>query len=88
LVAALSSTANSLYWKDRIMALAGSLCPKSNSIPFGERITCTIVLFAERRIESLKIDRRRLTVVSSLLNLLNAVKYAPLVELASSEGAR
>ena len=69
------------------MALAGSLCAKSNSIPFGERITCTIVLFADRRIESLKIDRR-LIVVSSLLNLLNAVGDAPLVELATREGAR
>jgi hypothetical protein len=62
------------------MALAGSLCAKSNSIPFGERITCTI--------ESLKIDRRHLIVVSSLLNLLNAVGDAPLVELATREGTR
>jgi hypothetical protein len=70
------------------MAPAGSLSAKSNSIPFGGRITCTIVLFADRRIESLKIDRRRLIVVSSLLNLLNAVGDAPLVELATREGAR
>jgi len=70
------------------MGLAGSLCAKSNSIPLGERITCTIVLFAKRRIESHKIDRSRLIAVSSLLNLLNAVGDAPLVELATREGAR
>jgi len=85
------------------MALAQTLRAKFNSVPLCEQITRTMtdgseltgvgrrklnVLIAERRIESLKIDGRRLIVVLSLLKLLNAGGDAPLVELATRVGAR
>ena len=84
------------------MALAQTLRAKFNSVPLCEQITWTMtegseltglgrrklnVLIAERRIESLKIDGRRLIVVLSLLKLLNAGGDA-LVELNTRVGAR
>jgi excisionase family DNA binding protein len=85
------------------VALADALRAKSNPIPFSERMTCTITeasqltgigrrkfseLIAQRRLETLKLDGRRLIVASSLLNLLNAGADAPLVEPPQLKQAR